>query len=618
MSKTLEQVCEILGMPYITPRAISNDLFDIGSDKDCAFMGEVDPLTITEIVRSRSSAWVTKIDHEINQLINGYKGGEQLENGDTYHPHIDPEILHSRFISYGEFLSLFSYSTSYEKHLSYITFRAVNSLIENVPNFTSEYSNTLTSYINFLARYSPPLRDAFLKKALAYIPNSSRKRHTYVTGGSGSGKSELLKMLAYSSIRKNARNPKNERKRETVIVLDPHGDLAEQIGKFKEHDGRIGERAELVYIDPLLEKDMSPTINPFDVDTDDQFFVELLTQEITSAFGEILDGANLSTQMMALLHPCIATIIRKKNGSIKDLQRFMDDDNNDDLIALGRKSPNPAHRNFFNDGFLKSSYNTTKIGIYTRLQVLLNSTVFSNFMARPSTIDLAKEIDSGKTIIFNLSQGRIGEDVSHSTGKLLLAMIKAIGLRRESIPEHLRMTTHVIIDECQNFISPSIEKILAEARKYAIHLTLAQQILGQGMDTSTKNIVLGNTAVKIIGANSLDTLSKMAKETGTELEIMQSLKVGQFVVKVRDPKKPTPSFVLEVPPLLLNGRNDCKDWYSRCTSQLFDHYSHLEKAPQEEKAEQMERQTMRGDLSASDEKQATNRPRKSKKAKYEL
>ena len=614
MSKTLELVCETLGMPYITPRAITGDLFDLGIEQDCSFVGEVDPLTITEIVRSRTSAWVAKIDVEINKLIGGYTGGQELENGEIYHPHIDPEILRSRFISFAEYQSLFSYTTSYEKHLSYITFRAVNELIKNAPNFTSEYSNTLTGYIDFLARYSPPLRDVFLKKALAYIPNSSRKRHTYVTGGSGSGKSELLKILAYSSIRKNAKNRNNQRKRETVIVIDPHGDLAEQIGKFREHDNG----ADLIYVDPRLRNSYSPSINPFDVETDDQFFIELLTQEITGAFNEIMDNSNLSTQMMAMLNPCIATIIRKKNGSIKDLQRFMDDDNNSDLVALGRQSPNPAHRDFFSSGFLKSTYKVTKGSVYTRLQTLLNSTVFSNFMARPSTIQLDREMDAGKTIIFNLSQGKIGEDVSHSTGRLLLAMIKAIGLRRENVPEHLRMTTHVIIDECQNFISPSIEKILAEARKYAIHLTLAQQILGQGMEASTRRIVLGNTAVKITGANSLDTLQTMAKETGAELEIMQKLKVGQFAVKVRDPKKPTPSFVLEVPPLLLNGKNDCSDWNDVLHRQLGSYYSSTAQKPREQQVEQMERQAVRGDLSPSDGKSQPTRAKKGKKAKYEL
>ena len=613
---TVKEVCEILGMPYISSRPVTDDLFDIGSDESCSFVGEVSPLGIEEIVRSRTGLWVSKIDREINTLIGGYRGDRKLENGDIYHPDIDPQYLRSRFISYSEYLSLFSYATSYEKNLSYITYRAVRELVDNVPNFTSEYSNTLTGYTNFLARRSPRLREHFLKNALSYIPDSARKRHTYITGGTGSGKSEMMKILAYSTVRKNAKNPHNRSKRESLIVIDPHGELADGIAQFREHEND----ADLIYVDLFLKDGFSPSINPFDIPTDNQKHIELVAQEITGAFLEIIGQANLSTQMEAILEPCIATVLVKKDGSIKDLQRFMDDENNADLIELGQKSRNAAHRELFNNAFTRSTYKTTKDGIYTRLQVLLNSGVFSDFIARPSTIDLSQAMDNGTSVVFKLTQGDIGEKVCHAIGRLIVAMIKSIGLRRAKIDEHLRTPVHVFIDECQNFISPSIEKMLTESRKYGVHLTLAQQILGQGMDSATEEITLGNTGVKIVGSNSLGTLKDMSRETETELELMQQLLTGEFIVKVRNPQKPTPSFILKAPTLLLNGRNNGTNWNGVLKEQIEKYYSKVEDTTldTEKQNEVMERQTTEDDLSGSDEDNAPKATTKAVKPKFKL
>lgn len=92
--------------------------------------------------------------------------------------------------------------------------------------------------------------------------------------------------------------------------------------------------------------------------------------------------------------PCIATLLRRKGSNLWDLQRFMVEGINADLITQGRKSPNPAHKNFFNVAFNSGSYATTRHSIYTKLQSLLNNTTFSNMVARESTIDLEHAINS--------------------------------------------------------------------------------------------------------------------------------------------------------------------------------------------------------------------------------
>jgi len=109
--------------------------------------------------------------------------------------------------------------------------------------------------------------------------------------------------------------------------------------------------------------------------------------------------------MDALLSPCISTLLRKKNSSFTELQRFMDDYNNADLVTLGQQSPNPQHKLLFRHKFASSLFSATKHGIYTRMQVILNDPTFQNLISNNTTIKLEQLIEQRKIILFKLSLG---------------------------------------------------------------------------------------------------------------------------------------------------------------------------------------------------------------------
>jgi len=89
-------------------------------------------------------------------------------------------------------------------------------------------------------------------------------------------------------------------------------------------------------------------------------------------------------------------------AELSDLLRFMSDGQNQDLVAVGRKSPNPHHAQFFKTEFHSADYKLTKRGLYTRLQRLLNDPIFSKLLSSTSTFDLEKLINERKIIIFRL------------------------------------------------------------------------------------------------------------------------------------------------------------------------------------------------------------------------
>jgi len=205
----------------------------------------------------------------------------------------------------------------------------------------------------------------------------------------------LIKVLLYREL--ILKEPKS-----SVIVIDPHGDLVEEIVRMKPMAKRhISNR--VVYIDPSLHADYTPSINPFEIADRSERNIALMTQELRSIFEVLLQDANTTNQMSSILSPCIATLLRRPNSDFSDLQRFMDDNSNDDLVALGAQSPNPQHRTLFQTKFHSKMYSATKHGLYTRMQVLLNEPVFQNLISTSTSLKLKQLINQKKIILFKLS-----------------------------------------------------------------------------------------------------------------------------------------------------------------------------------------------------------------------
>ena len=112
--------------------------------------------------------------------------------------------------------------------------------------------------------------------------------------------------------------------------------------------------------------------------------------------------------------------------------------------------------------------------------------------------------------------------------KFIIGLIQIIALKRADLKEKNRPHTHLYIDEFHNFITPTIEEILTESRKYKLFLTFAHQSVSQIKDANLRDIILDNTNVKIIGKNSNKTLDMMNKTLNTKLEDVAKLKAGEF------------------------------------------------------------------------------------------
>ncbi|MGJ0317044.1 type IV secretion system DNA-binding domain-containing protein [Aliarcobacter cryaerophilus] len=348
------------------------------------------------------------------------------------------------------------------------------------------------------------------------IPHEERYKHTYITGQSGSGKTEIMKTLCLSDYKKND---------SSLILVEPHGDSSIQIAK------NIEDKNRLVYIDLMLNNEKTPTINPFDIEDKSEKNIKQISKMIISILKDINDDDKFSGAMSDILENCIPVLLRKGDSSFIELYRFMNDKRNKELIELAKKSVNNLEKEYFEDKFSDSSLSVTKEAVARRLRKLVNDELFSNLMNGKSTINLEQLMNTkGKIIIFRILKSNMLHSYKYYA-RFIIGLIQIFALKRANLEEKDRVHTHLYVDEFHNFITPSIEEILTESRKYKLFLTLAHQSVSQLKDSGLEDIILSNTNVKITGKNSNKTLDALNKNLNEKLTNVENLDVGEFYIK---------------------------------------------------------------------------------------
>lgn len=430
---------------------------------------------------------------------------------------------------------LYFYSRAKVKHNK--RFQEHQTLQKRAKAFTKGADNSFKGYLSCIsnkrltsddANYPQPLRsvesDFFTSPHEFYIDEKNREKHTYITAASGHGKSVTLETLFNHYLTHNTDT--------AVILLDPHGDLAASCARLLPNK----DSSRLVYIKPSHDRNTTPTLNPFDLPSKEWDTINKASDALIEVFKEVMqadgEGATFTPQMVTILKPCISTLLHMDNTGFVDLMRFLDDDPesyNPYLDYAKKVLTNPVQLDALEKDFMKVSFNPSKLGVKTKIRNLLNDDYFFNFLVGKSTINLKEQIDRKAVIVFDLSD--LTEKSKDAIGRFIMANITTLAKSRGNQPYEHRTPIHLLVDECQKFVSQSMESILTETRKFRLHGTFAQQFTGQGMDSQMKKAIIGNSAVKITGNNGMSDLKIMAAETGVTVEEMQTLDVGEFFIQ---------------------------------------------------------------------------------------
>ncbi len=349
------------------------------------------------------------------------------------------------------------------------------------------------SEINFFAKTN------FRNKEVVFgIKEDDRRRHMYVIGKTGMGKSNMLENMAIQDIR----NGKG------VCVVDPHGEFAEKMVRAIPAN-RIND---LVYFNPA-DKEFPIAFNILESVEEDK--KNLVASGMMGVFKKIWPDV-WSPRMEYILNNTILALLDYPGSTMLGVNRMMSD--KDFRKRVYPKIKDPVVKSFWinefdqwDDKFRKEAV----AAIQNKVGQFLSSFVIRHIVGQPkSTIDMREIMDNGKILIVNLSKGRIGEDAMRLLGGMVVTKIQLAAMGRVDIPEEERKDFYLYVDEFQNFATEAFANILSEARKYRLSLILAHQYINQLIfdgNATVRDAIFGNVGTIVsfrVGAEDAEALEK--------------------------------------------------------------------------------------------------------------
>ncbi len=420
-----------------------------------------------------------------------------------------------------------------------------------------------TPYINWLSSKRAPAPEKIPTSGLylgrsifrgvqrpVYLAEDDRRRHMYIIGRTGTGKSELLKSMMLQDILAG----------KGLCFIDPHGDAAEEILQLVPPN-----RAEdVIYFDPA-DVTRPFGLNMLEAYTEEQkhFVVASIIGLMYKLFDPNKTGI-IGPRFEHGVRNAMLTAMSKPGATFVEVMRIMTDANF--VRELLPHVTDPVVKRYWTDqiaqttDFHKSEvldYTVSKFGRFVTNKMMRNIIGQST-----SAFDLRKVMDEGKILIMNLSKGRIGEENSNFLGLILVPKILAAAMSRTNVSMEERRDFYLYVDEFQNFATETFADILSEARKYRLNLTVANQFIGQ-IGEDLKNAVFGNVGTVIafrVGVTDANYLQHEFSPTFSE----------QDLVNIESPHAYIKTIVSGEPvvPFSLDTTKDMKKWKAILNPQI--------------------------------------------------
>lgn len=330
------------------------------------------------------------------------------------------------------------------------------------------------------------------------MTSAERQKHLYILGGTGNGKTTMMQYAILQDIKGG----------KGLAVIDPHGDMAETLLKHIPEE-RVKD---VVYFNPD-DIDYPISINmlelPSDLSANELLrHKDLVTETLISVFRKIFsEGENGGSRIEAALRNTIQTALTLENPTMVTLYKLINDPKYRKRVVESLQDERLKDY-WINEIGEAGGMQRVKMlaGITTKIGRFLFSASAERVLDYPhSTIDFEDIINSKKIFICNLSKGLLGEDTSELFGVMVIAKLQMAALRRARLSHAERVPFYLYVDEFQNFATPSFVEMLAEARKYKLFLTMAEQTTSQ-QSREMVNKILANvgTVVAFRSGNPAD------------------------------------------------------------------------------------------------------------------
>lgn len=345
------------------------------------------------------------------------------------------------------------------------------------------------------------------------ITDNDRRRHMYVIGQTGVGKSNYLQEMA----KKDARAGKG------FCFIDPHGDAIEDIltaiPKERAEDVIIFDPADVarpIGINMLEYDPAHPEQKTFVINEMIGIFDQLYDMKATG--GPMFEQYMRNAMLLIMEHP-------ESGSTLMEIPKVLADEEFRRYKLA--HCTNPIVRDFWMKEAEKAGGEASLANMVPYITSKL-TTFISNDMMRPiiaqqkSTLNFRELMDGGKIVLINLSKGKIGEINARLLGMVIVGKILMAALSRVDIPEAERRDFYLYLDEFQNVTTTSIAQILSEARKYKLVLILAHQFIAQLKEEISKAVFgnVGSLTVFRVGPEDAEFLEKQFAPVFTASDIV--------------------------------------------------------------------------------------------------
>ena len=366
------------------------------------------------------------------------------------------------------------------------------------------------------------------------IKLDDRRRHIYIVGKTGMGKTEMLKNMAIQDIKVG----------KGICFIDPHGEAAEELLDFIPSK-RVND---VIYFNPA-DLDFPIAFNV--MEKVGSAYRHLVASGLMGVFKKIWPDV-WSARMEYILNNSILALLEYPNSTLLGVNRMLA--NVEYRKKVVDKVTDPVVKAFWIQEFARYTQRyevEATAAIQNKVGQFISNPLIRNIIGQVvSKIDMREVMDDGKILILNLSKGKIGEDNSTLLGALLITKLQLAAMSRVDIPEEERRDFFLYVDEFQNFATESFVNILSEARKYRLSLTLGHQYIAQ-MEETVRDAVFGNVGTLVsfrVGAEDAEYLEKEFTPEFTAADLVNLPKYQIYLKLMIDGIAGRPFSAITLPP----------------------------------------------------------------------
>lgn len=381
-----------------------------------------------------------------------------------------------------------------------------------------------------------------------YMTDDDRRRHLYIIGQTGTGKSTLLGNMMVQDIQAG----------KGLAVIDPHGDLVENALGFVPKE-RLDD---VIYFNPGdLSRPMG--VNMLDYDFNKPEEKTFIVNEMINIFDKLYDlkatGGPMFEQYMRNALLLLMEDMPNEAATLVEVPRIFSDP-----AYRSRKLErihNPVVLDFWQKEATKAGGEASLANMTPYITSKFTGFISNDYM-RPiigqpkSAFNFREAMDSGKILLINLSKGRIGDLNASLLGLIFTGKILMAALSRVDMDESKRRDFYLYIDEFQNFATDSISTILSEARKYKLDLIVAHQFIAQ-LDEKIRDSVFGNVGSMVayrVGVQDAEFLEKQFEPTFTKNDLINIDNYNAYARLLIGGQTSTP-FTMKIGTLSVGGGN---------------------------------------------------------------